>query len=75
LPRSGAPPGRPSADQGIAVENYPGLNQIWADDSINEFEGIEGAPALTAIGWRSADRCVAVGSTSLVGIRKPAPQG
>jgi photosystem II stability/assembly factor-like uncharacterized protein len=47
----------------------------WADDSINEFEGIEGAPALTAIGCKSPDRCVAVGSTSLVGIRKPAPQG
>jgi hypothetical protein len=41
----------------------------WADESIDEFEGIEGAPAITAIGCKSVDRCVAVGSTSLVGTR------
>jgi photosystem II stability/assembly factor-like uncharacterized protein len=42
----------------------------WADYSIDEIEGIEGAaPTIKAFGCDSADRCVAVGSTSLIGER------
>ncbi len=45
----------------------------WADYSIDEIEGIEGAaPTIKSFGCDSADRCVAVGSTSLIGTRKPA---
>ena len=44
----------------------------WADFSYEKIQGIEGAaPTITAFGCESADKCVAVGSTSLVGERKP----
>ncbi len=43
----------------------------WADFSIQEIAGIEGAsPAVEAFGCESVDRCVGVGGTSLVGSRK-----
>jgi photosystem II stability/assembly factor-like uncharacterized protein len=43
----------------------------WAEFSYEKIQGIEGAaPTITAFGCESADRCVAVGSTSLVGERK-----
>lgn len=43
----------------------------WADFSLQEIEGIEGAsPAVEAFGCESVDRCVGVGGTSLVGVRK-----
>jgi photosystem II stability/assembly factor-like uncharacterized protein len=42
----------------------------WDDHSIDEIEGIEGAaPTIMAFGCQSADNCVAVGSTSLIGDR------
>jgi photosystem II stability/assembly factor-like uncharacterized protein len=42
----------------------------WADFSYDEIDGIEGAaPTVTSFGCESVDRCVAVGSTSLVGVR------
>jgi photosystem II stability/assembly factor-like uncharacterized protein len=45
----------------------------WADFSFEEIEGIEGAaPTITSFGCESVNRCVAVGSTALVGTRKPA---
>ena len=44
----------------------------WEDFSYDKFEGIEGAaPAIKSFGCDSVNRCVAVGSTSLVGLRKP----
>ncbi|HEX4729849.1 MAG TPA: hypothetical protein VH299_01195 [Solirubrobacterales bacterium] len=44
----------------------------WTDHSEEKIQGIEGAaPTITSFGCESADRCVAVGSTSLVGVRKP----
>ena len=43
----------------------------WSDYSIDEIEGIEGAtPTIKAFGCDPPDRCVAVGSTSLIGTRK-----
>jgi len=42
----------------------------WADFSYDQLPGIEGAaPTITSFGWETADRCVAVGSTALVGVR------
>jgi hypothetical protein len=44
----------------------------WTDHSEEKIQGIEGAaPTITSFGCESADRCVAVGSTSLVGVRAP----
>jgi photosystem II stability/assembly factor-like uncharacterized protein len=44
----------------------------WADFSYEKIQGIEGAaPMIKSFGCESVNRCVAVGSTSLVGVRKP----
>lgn len=44
----------------------------WDDFSYEEIEGIEGAaPTIKSFGCDSVNRCVAVGSTSLLGVRKP----
>jgi photosystem II stability/assembly factor-like uncharacterized protein len=46
----------------------------WDDYSIDEIEGIEGAaPTIKAFGCESVERCVAVGSTSLIGTRDGSP--
>jgi hypothetical protein len=48
----------------------------WDDFSYDELEGIEGAaPTIKSFGCDSVNRCVAVGSTSLVGARKPSNGG
>jgi hypothetical protein len=60
-----------------------GLNAIiastqngWDDFSYDEIEGIEGAaPTITALGCHSVDSCVAVGSTSLLGLRNARHKG
>jgi hypothetical protein len=45
----------------------------WANFSIQDIEGIEGATVgVGAIGCESVEHCVAVGGTSLVGVRKAA---
>jgi len=45
----------------------------WDDFSYDEIQGIEGgAPTIASFGCETVDRCVAVGSTALVGLRKPA---
>lgn len=42
----------------------------WADFSYDAFEGIEGAaPTIKSFGCETIDRCVAVGSTALIGTR------
>jgi hypothetical protein len=47
-------------------------NDNWVNFSMDKIEGIEGAdPSVTAFGCESVDHCVAVGGTSLVGVRKP----
>jgi photosystem II stability/assembly factor-like uncharacterized protein len=44
----------------------------WTDFSYDKISGIEGKePKVTAFGCASVDRCVGVGSTALVGVRKP----
>ncbi len=41
----------------------------WTDFSYDKIAGIEGAaPTITAFGCESVDRCVAVGTTALVGV-------
>ncbi len=43
----------------------------WADFSYDQIAGIEGAaPTIKAFGCKTVDRCVAVGSTALIGVRK-----
>jgi photosystem II stability/assembly factor-like uncharacterized protein len=42
--------------------------------SADELEGIEGAnPTVAGFGCETIDRCIAIGGTSIVGVRKPAP--
>ena len=43
----------------------------WTDFSYDEIPGIEPAPMITSFGCETVDRCVAVGSTALIGVRKP----
>jgi photosystem II stability/assembly factor-like uncharacterized protein len=46
----------------------------WDDWSYEKISGLEGAaPTVAGFGCESVDRCVAVGSTSLVGTRTPPP--
>jgi photosystem II stability/assembly factor-like uncharacterized protein len=43
----------------------------WADYSYDQIPGIEGAaPTIKSFGCETVDRCVAVGSTALVGVRQ-----
>jgi hypothetical protein len=43
----------------------------WTDFSYDKIQGIEGAAAtIKSFGCETVDRCVAVGSTSLIGVRK-----
>jgi hypothetical protein len=43
----------------------------WADYSYDEIGDIRAAPAISGFGCESINRCIAVGSTVLVGVRNP----
>ncbi len=44
----------------------------WADYTYDAIEGLEGgAPTVKGFGCESIDRCVAVGDTALIGVRRP----
>jgi photosystem II stability/assembly factor-like uncharacterized protein len=46
----------------------------WENWSSDELEGIEGAnPTVAGFGCETIDRCIAIGGTSIVGVRKPTP--
>jgi photosystem II stability/assembly factor-like uncharacterized protein len=46
----------------------------WKTWSFDELEGIEGAnPTVAGFGCETVDRCIAVGGTAMVGVRRPTP--
>jgi hypothetical protein len=48
----------------------------WTDFSYDQIPGIEGAlPTVTSFGCQTVDRCVAVGSTALIGVRNRSGAG